>query len=204
MNSEKTITNQPKINTNSSLKQFTYPIPSPITIPLPEYLDLGTCVQSTPYPGPSSSNPLSSHNTHEMSSPYKLHIRTTSPPSSKHINFNDPSNDYLIDLSPSLSMADRFPDLDDFGAGERSVPTLTIPPCPSLSLSHLPHPFTNPAPGTNTNKQLTHTLRTDPRPQPHHQLKRRFPNARACRLGGRRGAVRRRCYGGRRRRGSAG
>lgn len=84
---------------------------------------------NSPYPTRPPLNLLSSHNKPKMSSPYKSHIRSTSPPSSypsrKRIGSDEPSHESLIELSPSPSnstMADRFPSLDDFGAGKPSQP----------------------------------------------------------------------------------
>ncbi len=197
-NSEHTKFNQTIIDSN---------LPSNLlTSPFHTYNNISpTNVISNPVlPQPLSTRPPltppSSHNKPKMSSPYKPHIRSTSPPSSypsrKRIGSDEqPSHEPLIELSPSPSnstMADRFPSLDDFGAGKPSHHTPTMPPIyPSFQFSLTQSP----------------SSRTDFPPRPHRRHRQRFPHPRARRFGGRRSAVRRRerqrCHGGRwRRRGS--
>lgn len=57
-------------------------------------------------------------------------IRTVSLASSaswKRIGSDEPGHEYLIDLlSTSDNMADRFPSLEDFGAGERFPLLITL------------------------------------------------------------------------------
>ena len=90
-----------------------------------------------------------------MSSPY--HIHTVAPESSaswKREGSDEPGHEYLIDLSfdDNPDMADRFPSLEEFGAGKSSPSHLRIEtPRPSPILpqnqKHVP----------KTQIQLTHT-----------------------------------------------